>query len=280
MPPFGSRCFSMNESSVVAITSTIASPIATMSRLWGITAAPLAAAWNSGQRRLRGSLNRLGLASMATQTSGAPVPIARSLFAFSIFYGGMVCIAGVLGNKQVALGPLAVESGIFAFLLLVVTSSSVAELHGRSTASRLVLFGFVPLIVSLLLSLVVLAVPASPQMDPQRLSAFNTIMGGTPRIWIGGITAYGISTFLNVTIFSRLKSREGASLLWLRAGVASVLSQVVDTLIFITIAFYGVFPIGELLLGQMLAKVVLSAVLVPPLVYAFVGLGRRLDQPR
>ena len=72
----------------------------------------------------------------------------------------MVCIAGVLGNKQVALGPLAVEAGIFAFLLLVVTSSSVAELHGRETANRLVLIGFVPLIVSLLLSLVVLALPA------------------------------------------------------------------------------------------------------------------------
>ena len=43
-----------------------------------------------------------------------------------------------------------------------------------------------------------------------------------------------------------------------------MLSQIVDTLIFITVAFYGVFPIGELLLGQMLAKVVLSAVLVPP----------------
>ena len=52
--------------------------------------------------------------------------ISRSLFAFSIFYGGMVCIAGVLGNKQVALGPLAVEAGIFAFLTLVVTSSAVA----------------------------------------------------------------------------------------------------------------------------------------------------------
>ena len=57
-----------------------------------------------------------------------------------------------------------------------------------------------------------------------------------------------------------------------------MLSQIVDTLIFITVAFYGVFPIGELLLGQMLAKVVLSAVLVPPLVYAFVALGRRLDR--
>jgi queuosine precursor transporter len=203
--------------------------------------------------------------------------IPLSLFALSIFYGGMVCIAGVLGNKQVALGPLAVEAGIFAFLLLVVTSSSVAEMHGRRAANRLVLIGFVPLIVSLLLSLVVLALPASPQMDPARLSAFDTMMSGTPRIWLGGITAYGVSTFLNVTIFSRLKAREGGGLLWLRAGIASVLSQVVDTLIFIFIAFYGVFPIGELLLGQMIAKVVLSAVLVPPLVYAFVGLGRRLD---
>ena len=212
------------------------------------------------------------------QLAGPAIPL--SLLAFAIFYGGMVCIAGVLGNKQVALGPLAVESGIFAFLLLVVTSSAVAELHGRLTANRLVLIGFVPLIVSLLLSLVVLGLPASPQMDPARLSAFETVMGGTPRIWAGGITAYGISTLLNVTIFSRLKAREGRGLLWLRAGIASVLSQVVDTLIFITIAFYGVFPIGELLLGQMLAKVVLSALLVPPLVYAFVALGRRLDRPR
>lgn len=206
-----------------------------------------------------------------------PRSIPLSLFALSIFYGGMVCIAGVLGNKQVALGPLAVEAGIFAFLLLVVTSSSVAELHGRSVANRLVLIGFVPLIVSLLLSFLVLALPASPEMDPERLSSFNTVMGGTPRIWIGGISAYGVSTFLNVTIFSRLKSSEGRGLLWLRAAIASVLSQIVDTLIFITVAFYGVFPIGELVVGQMIAKVVLSAVLVPPLVYGFVGFGRSLD---
>jgi uncharacterized integral membrane protein (TIGR00697 family) len=212
-------------------------------------------------------------AAAAPQSSLIP----QSLFTLAIFYGGMVCIAGVLGNKQVALGPLAVEAGIFAFLLLVATSSAVAELHGRDTANRLVLVGFVPLIASLLLTLLVLAVPASPQMDPDRLGAFNTMMSGTPRIWLGGIIAYGISTFLNVTIFSRMKRGEGARLLWLRAGVAGVLSQVVDTLIFITIAFYGVFPIGELLLGQMIAKVVLSAVLVPPVIYLLVGLGRRLD---
>jgi uncharacterized integral membrane protein (TIGR00697 family) len=117
-------------------------------------------------------------------------------------------------------------------------------------------------------------------MDQGRLDAFETVMKGTPRIWLGGILAYGISTFLNVTIFSRLKASEGSRLLWLRAGIASVLSQIVDTLIFITVAFYGVFPIGELVMGQMIAKVVLSAILVPPLVYAFVALGRRLDDGR
>ncbi|MFS0737846.1 queuosine precursor transporter [Sphingomonas sp. 1P06PA] len=208
-----------------------------------------------------------------------PAPaLSRSLFAFAIFYGGMVCIAGVLGNKQVALGPLAVEAGIFAFLLLVVVSSAVAELHGRHVANRLVQIGFVPLIVSLLLTLVVLAAPAASEMQPERLSAFELMMKGTPRIWLGGLIAYGTSQTLNVTLFSWLKGREGGRLLWLRAGVASVLSQIVDTLLFVTIAFWGVFPIAELLVGQMIAKVVLSLVLVPPLIYAFVALGRRLDR--
>ena len=208
----------------------------------------------------------------------APRSIPPSLFAFSIFYGGMVCIAGVLGNKQVALGPLAVEAGIFAFLLLVVTSSAVAELHGRAIANRLVRIGFVPLLVSILLSWIVHLLPASPEMNPANRDAIQLVLGATWRIWLGGIIAYGISQTLNVTIFSWLKGREDASLLWLRAGIASVLSQVVDTLLFVTIAFVGVFPIGELLLGQMLAKVTLSAVLVPPLIYLFVGLGRQLDR--
>jgi len=204
--------------------------------------------------------------------------VPRSLFLYAIFYGGMVCIAGVLGNKQVALpGGLAVEAGIFAFLLLVITSSAVAELSGGATANRLVRFGFVPLIASILLAELVLAIPPSPGMDPARRDAFALMMGGTPRIWIAGIVAYGVSQTLNVTIFSWLKGREGAKLLWLRAGTASILSQIVDTFLFVSIAFWGVFPIAELLIGQMIAKVVLSAIVVPPLIYLFVGLGRRLD---
>ncbi len=210
-------------------------------------------------------------------TSASPAPaIPRSLFALSVFYGGMVCVAGVLGNKQVALGPLAVEAGIFAFLLLVVVSSAVAELHGQRVANSLVRFGFVPLIVSILLAVVVLALPASEKMEPERANAFALMMGATWRIWIAGIVAYGVSMTLNVAIFDRLRS--GTRLVVVRGAIASVLSQIVDTLLFVTIAFYGIFPIGALLGGQMLAKVVLSLLLVPPLISGFVALGRRLDR--
>jgi queuosine precursor transporter len=232
---------------------------------------------------------RLPLASarMDTLRTG----LSRSLFALSIFYGGMVCIAGVLGNKQVSLGPvsalgdwvgvgpLAVEAGIFAFLLLVAVSSAVAELHGAAVARRLVVIGFAPLLVSVALTELVLHLPASPSMEPARRDAFQLMMGSTWRIWLGGITAYGISQLLNVTLFSALRAG-GGRLLWLRAAISSVLSQVADTLIFVTVAFYGVFPVGELLVGQMLAKVVLSVVLVPPLIYLFVAFGHGLDGGR
>lgn len=201
-----------------------------------------------------------------------------SLFCFAVFYGGMTCIAGVLGNKQVALpGGLAVEAGIFAFLMLVVLSSAVAEIHGRIEANRLVRYGFVPLIVSMLLILVVLSLPAAPEMEAERLSSFQLVLGQSPRLMLAGIIAYGVSQWLNVGLFSALRGTGAGRLLWLRAAVASILSQIVDTLLFITIAFVGVFPIQDLLLGQALAKVVLSAVVVPPLIYLLVGWGRRLD---
>ena len=77
--------------------------------------------------------------------------IRKPLFLFALMYGGMTVLAGVLGAKQVALGPLAVEAGIFAFLMLVVLSSTVAQLYGRAMADRLVLFGFIPLAMSIVL---------------------------------------------------------------------------------------------------------------------------------
>ena len=216
-----------------------------------------------------------------TTSTALPRTLSPSLFLFSILYGGMVVLAGVLGNKQVALGSwLAVEAGIFAFLLLVALSSAVSELHGQSVANRLVLWGFVPLVLSIMLTALVLALPASPEMQPERLAAFDMILGQSPRLMAAGIVAYGTSQFLNVTIFSRLRGSVGtdtSTWLAIRGAIASALSQIVDTLLFVTIAFYGVFPIANLMGGQMLAKVALSVLVIPFVITGLVALGRNLD---
>jgi uncharacterized integral membrane protein (TIGR00697 family) len=208
-----------------------------------------------------------------TDVETTPAPsIPKPLFAYSLLYGGMTCIAGVLGSKQVALGPLAVEAGIFAFLLLVALSSAVARLYGKDTANRLVRFGFVPLVAAIVLSWIVIQLPTDEGMYEPAKQAFPIILGQSWRLMVAGIIAYGVSMTLNVYIFSRLA--RSARFVLVSGAVASMLSQIVDTLIFITVAFWGVRPIAELILGQALTKVVLSIVLVPLLIALFVRLAK------
>jgi queuosine precursor transporter len=123
--------------------------------------------------------------------------MSKSLFVFSVFYGGMVCIAGVLGAKQVALGSLAVEAGIFPFLMLVGISSGIAELHGKDTANALVRYGFLPLIAAILLTFLVIRLPTDPGMYEPAKEAFPIILGQSWRMMAAGILAYGISQTLN-----------------------------------------------------------------------------------
>lgn len=219
---------------------------------------------------------------MDDKAASAPA-IPRSLFALSLLYGGMCVLAGVLGVKLASLGhwpvlgDLAVESGIFAFLLLVVMASAVAELFGQDTANRLVRFGFVPLIVSMiLLTTVINLVPPAPFWGDQ--DAFARLLGQGARMQFAGLISYGTSQTLNVFLFSRIAGGRGRMLM-LRAWLASMLSQVVDTVLFITISFYGQdLPLLSIMEGQIISKLVLSTIMVPPLIWAFVRLGRRLDR--
>jgi len=209
----------------------------------------------------------------------APPPtlhIPLPLFVGGVFYGGMTCIAGVLGAKQIALGPLAVEAGIFPFLLLVALSSATAQVYSRAVADRLVLIGFAPLVTSIALAWAVIQLPTDPGMYEPAKAAFPIVLGQSWRLMLAGIIAYGISMTLNVHIFARLM-KNGARFSLFAGGAAALISQVVDTLVFITIAFYGVRPIGTLIAGQALAKVVLSIVLVPALIALFVWAAPRME---
>lgn len=211
--------------------------------------------------------------------------ITRSLLFMLLLYGGATVVAGVLAYKQVQLWPssLAVEAGIFAFLILVVISSTVAQLYGDKLANRIVWWGFIPLGVSSALMTLVLALPASPEMvqfRPDDLAAFEQVHSQLWRVWLAGPAAYLVSLLLNIWLFSKLRgtSGDGTWGLMVRGAIASALSQAIDSVIFITLAFYGEFAIKELLLGQMLAKIVLSFLLVPFLITGFVKFARWLDR--
>lgn len=223
--------------------------------------------------------------------TASPPPVASlnmplGLFVFTLLYGGMTVLAGVLAFKQVQLWPtsLAVESGIFPFLLLVVISSTLSQLYGRDAAKRIVWWGFFPLGLSALLMQLVLGLPASSEMiafRPDDLAAFERVHQSTWRVWMAGPASYITSLLLNIWIFDRLRGKgdgESTAGLMARGAIASALSQAVDSVIFITLAFYGEFDITALMIGQVLAKVALSIVLVPFLITGGVKAARWLDR--
>jgi len=223
-------------------------------------------------------------APMPAPTPALPPAMPLGLFVFTLLYGGMTVLAGVLAFKQVQLWPtrLAVESGIFAFLLLVVISSTIAQLYGRALAQRIVWWGFLPLGLSALLMQLVLALPASTEMvafRPDDLAAFEQVHRSTWRVWLAGPAAYITSLLLNIWIFDRLRGSGAETTIGLmaRGAIASALSQAVDSVIFVTLAFYGEFDIADLMIGQVLAKVALSLVLVPFLITFGVRTARALD---
>lgn len=214
----------------------------------------------------------------------ASVNMPLGLFVFTLLYGGMTVLAGVLAYKQVQLWPteLAVESGIFAFLLLVVISSTLAQLYGKAMASRIVWWGFLPLLISSALMQLVLNLPASVEMVGGRaedLAAFERVHNTVWRVWAAGPAAYIVSLLLNIWIFDKLRGEGEATTigLMIRGAIASALSQALDSVIFIFLAFYGLFPIMDLMIGQVIAKVVLSIVLVPFLITFGVKAAKWLD---
>lgn len=217
-------------------------------------------------------------------TPSGATGIARSLFIYALLYGGLVVLAGILGTKISEIGPLHVESGIFAFLMLVVISSAVAELHGKDTADRLVRFGFIPMILSMMLIWVVILIPPAPFWTQQE--QFAGLLGQGARLQFAGLISYGISQTLNVYVFTRLKGEGTGRAAWLRGLIAGLLSQALDTILFITIAFYGVIdpgsgqviPIVNIMSGQIIAKLTLVVVFVPVLITLMVKLGRKLDR--
>lgn len=188
-----------------------------------------------------------------------------------IFVGSLV-IASVLASKIITVFGLVVPAGVLAYCITFVVTDVVGELWGERHASMVVGAGFVALLAALLLVRLALAWPPAPfwPHDP----AFHTILGSASRIIVASFTAYLVSQYHDVWAFNRLKDLTHGRHLWLRNNLSTAVSQLLDSVVFITIAFFGVMPIVPLILGQWAIKLVI-ALLDTPVIYATVWLLRR-----
>ncbi len=180
------------------------------------------------------------------------------MFAFlTALFAGSLVIAAVLANKIITVVGIFVPAGVLAYCVTFVCTDVVNEIWGRKTANQVVLSGFGALIVSLVLIQLALSWPAAPFWNDQE--AFATTLGATPRIILGSLTAYLVSQLHDVWSFDFWKRRTSGKHLWLRNNVSTLVSQLLDSVLFISIAFYGQLPIFPLILGQWLVKLVIAA---------------------
>jgi uncharacterized integral membrane protein (TIGR00697 family) len=189
----------------------------------------------------------------------------------SIFVGTLV-ISSVLASKIINIFGLFVPAGVLAYCITFVVTDVISEMWGKERAGRVVFSGFITLLATFLLIRLALAWDAAPFWRGQE--AFSTVLGSTSRIIIASFIAYLASQYHDVWAFHIWKKVTGEKHLWLRNTASTVVSQFIDTLIFITIAFYGTMPVLPLIKGQYFVKV-LIALLDTPFVYLVVMLIRR-----
>jgi len=219
-----------------------------------------------------------------TQTISRPKPESRQqnggieLYAvlLAIFIGSLV-ISQVLATKLAVwhlplVGNLIFPAGVVAYALTYMCTDVIAEVWGRRRAANVVICGLVANLVALVLIKVALILPPAPFWGNE--VSFTGVLGATYRVIAASIVAYLISQYHDVWMFHLLRRATGGRFLWLRNNISTILSQTIDTFVFIFLAFYGVAPILPLVIGQLVIKWLIAAIDTPA-VYLLVGLIRR-----
>ena len=197
-------------------------------------------------------------------------PLPR-MIVFSLFFSGMA-IAAVLAAKIINIAGFAVPAGVLAYAITFACTDIIGEVYGEKVARKMVLAGFVAMISVTLLIQLAIVWPAAYFWQGQEM--FEQVLGSSARIIIASMAAYICSQYLDITIFSRLKMATNGKHLWLRNNVSTFSSQLIDSAVFVTIAFYGVFPISEMIIGQWIVKMLIAAI-DTPIVYLGVSMLRK-----
>ncbi len=174
--------------------------------------------------------------------------------------------------KLISIFGRTIDAGIIAYPLTFLFTDTVSEVWGKRTARSVIWVGFFANILLMLLIWIGGLLPPSPVWQNQE--AFQAVLGAVPRIVVASLTAFLISQHHDVFAFNFWRNKTHGRWLWLRNNLSTGVSQIIDTVVFGTIAFYGVVPlnvlVGEIMLAQYVIKLSI-ALLETPLCYLLVG---------
>lgn len=189
-------------------------------------------------------------------------------------HGSLLVTSTVAGSKFFALPfGLSASATVISYMLTFVVLDTIAELYGAALPRLVINLGLVGMALSALYFRLAIALPPAGAWHHQ--AAFETVFSASWRIWLAGWVAYFASQHLDLWGFLKMRDlTNGKAPLAIRAFVGMLIGQFFDTVVFLTIAFYGSFPLMSALAGQYLVKVLVAS-LGAPMVPVIVALGRR-----
>lgn len=171
-------------------------------------------------------------------------------------------VANIVSAKVVSFWGLVIPAAIVAYPLTFLMTDVIGEIWGKEEANRTVKLGLICQLLSLVLIGLAIALPVAPFADNQ--AEFQSIMGQSFRVVGASLVAYMIAQFNDVLIFHKLKEKTNGKHKWLRNNLSTMTSQLIDTAIFITIAFIGTVPnIWVMIFSQYLIKFVYALIDTP-----------------
>lgn len=186
-------------------------------------------------------------------------------------------IANIIAVKLVNIFGLTVPAGIIIFPISYICGDVLTEVYGYRRARQVIWLGFGCNLLAVIAIWAGQLLPGAVFWDAQ--TAYERILGFTPRLLVASFCAYLVGEFANSFVLAKMKVMTQGRWLWSRTIGSTIVGEGLDSLIFVTIAFWGIIPAAGLLsaiITQWLFKVAYEA-LATPLTYAVVGFLKRQE---
>jgi uncharacterized integral membrane protein (TIGR00697 family) len=170
-------------------------------------------------------------------------------------------------------------AGVLFFPISYLFGDVLTEVYGYARSRKVIWAGFGALIFASLMSFVVTTLPAAKTMSAEQQQAVNMIFGQTPRIVLASLTAFWMGEFVNSFVLAKIKLFTQGRFLWVRTISSTIFGEMVDSLIFYPIAFYGAWSNEQLIsvmIGNYFIKV-LWETFATPLTYLVVNFLKKAE---